>query len=213
MIDSFLFVLVLATALGCGLVAGSLFAFSSFVMKALVRVPDPQGIVAMQSINVTAVMPGFMSAFVGSAIASAALVVAAIFTWDESYGPYLLAGGVCYLVGTFGVTVGYHVPRNNALETIDPTQPDAVEHWRHYVSTWTTGNHVRVAAALGAATLFTLALRATWCGYRSLLLEHESVVVQQLPLEAHAVGAHARGEREPEVGAGEPAGREAELQQ
>jgi uncharacterized membrane protein len=29
------------------------------------------------------------------------------------------------------------------------------------VSTWTTANHVRVAAALGAATLFTLALRAT----------------------------------------------------
>ena len=161
MIDGFLFVLVLATALGCGLVAGSLFAFSSFVMKALARVPEPQGIVAMQSINVTAVMPGFMSAFVGSAIASAALVVASIFTWDESYAPYLLAGGVCHLVGTFGVTVGYHVPRNNALETIDPTQPGAIEHWRHYVSTWTTANHVRVAAALGAATLFTLAMHAS----------------------------------------------------
>ena len=48
---------------------------------------------------------------------------------------------------------------------------------------------------------------------RSVLLEHQSVVVQQLPLEADAVGAHARGEREPEVGAGEPAGGEPELQQ
>jgi uncharacterized membrane protein len=161
MIDGFLFVLVLATALGCGLVAGSLFAFSSFVMKALARVPEPQGIVAMQSINVTAVMPGFMSAFVGSAVACAALTVTSIVRWDEPYGPYLLAGSLCYLVGTFGLTLGYHVPRNNALDTIDPTRPGAGEHWRHYVSTWTTGNHVRVAAALGAATLFTLALRAT----------------------------------------------------
>ena len=125
MIDGFLFVLVLATALGCGLVAGSLFAFSSFVMKALARVPEPQGIVAMQSINVTAVMPGFMSAFVGSAIACAALAVTSIVRWDEPYGPYLLAGSLCYLVGTFGLTLGYHVPRNNALETIDPTRPGA----------------------------------------------------------------------------------------
>ncbi len=161
MIDGFLFVVVLATALGCALVAGSLFAFSSFVMKALARVPEPQGIVAMQSINVTAVMPGFMAAFVGSAIACAALAVASIFRWDEPYGPYLLAGGLCYLVGTFGLTLGYHVPRNNALEIVDPRAPGAAEHWRHYVSTWTAWNHVRVAAALGAATLFTLALRAT----------------------------------------------------
>ena len=161
MIDGFLFVLVLATALGCALVAGSLFAFSSFVMKALARVPEPQGIVAMQSINVTAVMPGFMSAFVGSAIACAALAATSIFTWDEPYGPYLLAGGLCYLVGTFGLTLAYHVPRNNALAIVDPRALDAADHWRHYVSTWTTWNHVRVAAALGAATLFTLALRAT----------------------------------------------------
>jgi uncharacterized membrane protein len=161
MIDGFLFVLTLATALGCGLVAGSLFAFSTFVMKALARVPEPQGIVAMQSINLTAVMPGFMSAFVGSAIASAALAVASIFTWGESYGPYLLAGSLCYLVGTFGLTIGYHVPRNNALEAVDPTQPAAMEQWREYVSNWTSWNHMRVAAALGAATLFTLALRAT----------------------------------------------------
>jgi uncharacterized membrane protein len=161
MIDGFLLVVVLATALGCGLVAGALFGFSSFVMKALARLPASQGIEAMQAINVTAVMPGFMSAFVGSALACAALAVTSIFTWDEPYGPYLLAGGLCYLIGTFGLTLGYHVPRNNALATTDPTQPGAAEHWRHYVSTWTTWNHVRVAAALAATTLFTLALRAT----------------------------------------------------
>ena len=33
------------------------------------------------------------------------------------------------------------------------------------------------------------------------LLEHEPVVVQQLALEADAVGAHTGGEGEPEVGA------------
>ena len=45
------------TALGCGLSAGALFAFSSFVMGALARLPAAQGIAAMQSINARAVTP------------------------------------------------------------------------------------------------------------------------------------------------------------
>ena len=37
---------------GSALVAGVFFAFSSFVMKVLARVPSAEGIAAMQSINV-----------------------------------------------------------------------------------------------------------------------------------------------------------------
>ena len=48
MIDDTLFALTLVSALGCGLIAGAFFAFSSFVMKALGRLPPPQGIAAMQ---------------------------------------------------------------------------------------------------------------------------------------------------------------------
>jgi hypothetical protein len=48
---------------------------------------------------------------------------------------------------------------------------------------------------------------------RRLLLEHQPIVVQQLPLEADAVGADARGEREPEIGAREPARQKLELEQ
>src|ERR1700716_3484931 len=47
----------------------------------------------------------------------------------------------------------------------------------------------------------------------SLFLEHEPVVLQQLPLEADLVGAHPGREREPEVGAGEPAREELKLEQ
>ena len=56
--DDLLVALTLVTALGCGLSAGALFAFSSFVMRALARLPAAQGIAAMQSINVVAVTPG-----------------------------------------------------------------------------------------------------------------------------------------------------------
>ena len=65
MMDDVLVVLTLFTALGCGLSAGALFAFSSFVMGALARLQPAQGIAAMNSINVVAVTPVFMTALSG----------------------------------------------------------------------------------------------------------------------------------------------------
>ena len=59
MIDRFLFALTLFSALGCGLVAGIFFAFSTFVMKALTHLLPGQGIAAMQSINVAVIIRGF----------------------------------------------------------------------------------------------------------------------------------------------------------
>src|SRR5215216_156854 len=45
------------------------------------------------------------------------------------------------------------------------------------------------------------------------LLQHDAVVIQQLALEADAVRAHSRGEREPEVGASKPARQKPELEE
>ena len=156
--DDLLVALTLITALGCGLSAGALFAFSSFVMKALARLPAAQGIAAMQSINVVAVTPVFMTALFGTAVACVALAVWALADWHDSFGPWLLAGSALYLVGTIGLTMTYHVPRNNALAVVEPAGPDAEPHWRRYVAEWTRGNHVRVAAGLAAAAALTAAL-------------------------------------------------------
>jgi len=52
-----LYAATLVTALGCGLVAGVFFAFSTFVMAALRRLKPEEGISAMQSINILAVAP------------------------------------------------------------------------------------------------------------------------------------------------------------
>ena len=69
------FVVTLLTALGCGIMAGALFAFSAFVMAALGRLEPANGLAAMQSINVLAVTPAFMTAFFGTAIACLGLIV------------------------------------------------------------------------------------------------------------------------------------------
>jgi uncharacterized membrane protein len=161
MIDGFLFVFTLITAIACGLVAGFFFAFSATVMKALARLPAEQGIVAMQSINVVVINPLVMTALFGTALACAVLVVAAFVEWGVAYAAYLLVGGLVYLTGVIFLTGGYHVPRNNALATLDPNDPDAESQWNRYVTTWTAGNHVRTIAPLASATLLTIALRVT----------------------------------------------------
>src|SRR5688500_12684005 len=130
--DDLLVALTLVTALGCGLNAGVFFAFSSFVMPALGRLAPAQGIAAMNSINVLAVTPAFMTAFIGTAAASVALAVWALLDWDGSVGPYLLAGSALYLIGTFGLTMGYHVPRNDALARVKPDDGDAPGEWTRY---------------------------------------------------------------------------------
>jgi uncharacterized membrane protein len=140
------------------LTAGVFFAFSAFVMKALSRLPPAQGIAAMQSVNVAAVSPAFMTALFGTAAACAALAVCAIVRWDDTYAGYLLVGSVLYLAGAIALTVAYHVPRSEALGRVQPDSADAVRHWNGYVAAWTAGNHVRVAAALAAAATLGIAL-------------------------------------------------------
>ena len=77
-IDSALSTLTFLTALGCGLIAGVFFAFSTFVIKALGRLPPHEGIAAMQSINVVVLNPLFLAVFVGTAIACVLLVIVAL---------------------------------------------------------------------------------------------------------------------------------------
>lgn len=65
-LQQYYFALKLFSVLGCGLMAGVFFAFSSFVMNALARLQPTQGIAAMQSINITVINPLFMAPFLGT---------------------------------------------------------------------------------------------------------------------------------------------------
>jgi uncharacterized membrane protein len=152
--------LTLVTALGCGLSAGALFAFSSFVMRALARLPAPQGIAAMNSINVAAVTPVFMTALFGTGVLCIVLAAWALVDWHSAYSPYLVAGGAVYVIGVLGVTMGFNVPRNNALARTRFEDAEAAGYWRRYVSEWTAWNHVRVVTGIAAAAALTLGLQA-----------------------------------------------------
>ena len=159
MFNSNLATVTLTAAIGSGLVAGVFFAFSTFVMSALARLQPPQGITAMQSINITAIDPWFMTAFLGTAVACLFLAVAALFKWHQPSAAYLLVGSLFYLIGTFGVTVVCNVPLNDVLAIVKPDSTEGASLWAKYLTDWTRWNHVRTLAALIAAVLFTIALR------------------------------------------------------
>ena len=157
MVERLLFVGTLLAALGCGVVGGAFFAFSTFVMTALARLTPSQGIAAMQSINVVVINPWFMTALFGPALLCVALGVWAIAHWSQPGSTHLLAGALLYVVGTIGVTIAWNVPRNDRLARVDPASADGAQAWAQYVFSWTIGNHVRTAAAIVAMALFILA--------------------------------------------------------
>lgn len=153
-----MFWLTFFAALGCGIVGGIFFAFSSFVMAALGRLPQEQGAAAMNSINVTVQNPIFFLAFFGTGLVCLALAVGSLGTWGQIGGKVTLAAAVIYLAGCIGVTMVFNVPLNNALAAT----PDAPGLWARYLGVWTSWNTVRTVACVVASGLFMAAL--VWRG-------------------------------------------------
>ena len=159
-------IIVITALLGSALVGGVFFAFSSFVMKALARLPSPEGIAAMQSINVVVLNPSFLGAFMGTAVLSLGVIGLALVRLSHSSALFFLAAAVCYVAGTFLVTVFGNVPLNNQLAALSATDRASHDAWRGYLARWTMWNHVRTVSAMLAALLYTLGLLE----YREVLL-------------------------------------------
>lgn len=146
---------VTATAVGSGVMGGVLFAFSSFVMPALHRLPARDALLAMQSINDRA-PAGLGLPLVGTALGSAALAVHAMVTRHDGW-ELRLTGAALYLVA-FGITVGYHIPRNNALDTVEAGSVAAAQTWADYYEGWVRWNHARSAAAIAGSIAYIASL-------------------------------------------------------
>jgi uncharacterized membrane protein len=157
-ISNAVFVLIFAAAIGSGLVAGIFFAFSSFVMAALGRLPLDHGISAMNAINVTVINPTFFLAFFGTAALCLAASAGVALRWTATGGTLVLLASVLYLAGVIGVTMFRNVPLNNSLAAMSLGTPEAAAFWARYLNEWTMWNTVRTVAPVLAAVLFTVAL-------------------------------------------------------
>ncbi|MDH3676385.1 MAG: DUF1772 domain-containing protein, partial [Anaerolineae bacterium] len=122
------------------------------------RLQPPQGIAAMQSINVTILNPLFFVVFLGTTATCILLAVSLLWRWQQPGAVYLLAGSLLYLVGAIVVTVVLNVPMNEGLATVEPASAEAAKLWARYLTSWTNWNHVRTVAALVATVSFILAL-------------------------------------------------------
>ncbi len=150
------------TALACALMGGIFFAFSSFVMPALARIPVEEGIRAMQRINVDVYHWSFMGTFFAAPIACVASASFAVYRsgWDSQVALYAIVGCIVYVLGNFVVTAAGNVPLNDALAAVDADTANAASVWARYLRGWTRWNHVRTAASMLAAVAFVLALEA-----------------------------------------------------
>ena len=147
-------------AIGCGLLAGLYFAFSTFIMTALGRIGQVSGIMAMNAINAVIVQSLFMPLFLGTTLASLLLAIAGVVRWSEPGATAMLAGGALYVLGMFVCTVVFNVPLNNALAAADPASAEAASLWARYLTDWTLWNHVRTVSSTLACALFIWAIAA-----------------------------------------------------
>jgi uncharacterized membrane protein len=157
MVISNLFALKLVSIIGCAVIAGAFFAFSTFIMNALSRLPPAQGIAAMQSINITVINPLFMTALFGTAAACAWLAISALPKLPQADAVYLLVGSLLYIIGAIGVTIAFNIPLNDALAKVSPDSTEGGNLWIRYLTEWTFWNHIRTLAALASAVLQMLA--------------------------------------------------------
>ncbi|MEE8379786.1 MAG: anthrone oxygenase family protein [Gammaproteobacteria bacterium] len=154
MSDLSILFLILAI-LGSGLMAGLFCSFSNFIMKALSTISAPEGIVAMQSINLIIVRPAFLVVFFGTGVASVAAVVMGWQEFGTGTRTWGIIGGAVYILGCLGVTVAINVPLNNKLAEVKPDSEEGARMWEIYLLRWTWWNHIRSLATM-ASTVFLI---------------------------------------------------------
>ncbi len=148
--------LLIAAAIGSGLMGGVFYAFSSLIMPAFRRVPADHAINVMRAIDVTVMRSSFLAVFIGTGLLSLVTGILSALTWDHTRNKLILAAGVIYLIGSILVTGMRNVPLNHQLAV----QKDDGLHdfWFSYTSAWTKWNHVRTIACVVSSGLFILSL-------------------------------------------------------
>jgi uncharacterized membrane protein len=154
-------ILTVLTAVGAATFGGAMFAFSGFVMLALDRTPTRAAVLAMQEINLAAPRPPLVTVMVGTTLTSLALVVLAVLDvvrGDATSATWLTLAGCAGILAGIVITGRFHIPRNDALASVDPDGPDAAAAWTAYSGPWQRGNHLRTACTLAGAALLVVSL-------------------------------------------------------
>ncbi|QEE30121.1 DUF1772 domain-containing protein [Terriglobus albidus] len=134
---------------------GAYFAFSTFVMQGLQRLPVDAAVTAMQQIDLTAVNPWFALALFGTGLASLALATQVI---RKQPGRSSMLTAVALYLLSLAVTFGCNVPLNNTLASADAHAANAAQTWAAFYNVWMLWNHTRTILALASTVFFAIAL-------------------------------------------------------
>ncbi|MEM1273331.1 MAG: anthrone oxygenase family protein [Pseudomonadota bacterium] len=153
------FILTQSAVLAYALVGGVFLAFSDFVMRSLAHTGGTGGVEAMQVINREVFRWVFMALFLGMAPLSLGLALYGGLFVAGLPGALLVAAGLVYFIGCFGVTVVRNVPMNTELAGMDKNHAETRQYWTNtYVPRWTFWNSVRTSACVASAVLLLFAI-------------------------------------------------------
>lgn len=150
--------LVPLAILSHGLVAGTFFAFSTYVMSALDGTDASTAAKAMQSINLTIVRSPFIVLFMLSALLAVGLPIYAAASGQRGSVLPLAVSGALYIFGVFTVTTAFNVPLNDKLAAIQAQEFGT--YWKAYLAAWMPWNHVRTACSIASTAVLIWTQRA-----------------------------------------------------
>jgi uncharacterized membrane protein len=143
--------------LGSGLMAGLYFAYSNSVMPALARLPGPQGIAAMNHINVVILNPLFLTIFMGTAVLALMLIVAALLGWTAKPA-WIVAGRGALSRRQHRDHHGHQRADEQCARRRRADGPNSAMLWANHLDRWVFWNHVRAIACTASLAAFALAL-------------------------------------------------------
>lgn len=111
--------ILIASALVSGLIAGLFYSYSCSVNPGLGALPDVGYLAAMQSINRVILNPAFFLSFIGTLLLLPLSTYQHFGSGQRFY--WLLGATLVYAIGTFGVTLFGNVPLNDALDKVNLT--------------------------------------------------------------------------------------------
>lgn len=129
-----------------GVMAGFFFAFTVLVMPGLDATEPLAAMSAMQAINDAVRNALFAIGFFGAMVLCLAVILVSLIRRGGSTSWTALMGAVIFVIGVFGVTVGFNVPLNETLATLDPTLPENASAMTVYIEDWSFWNNVRTFA-------------------------------------------------------------------
>jgi uncharacterized membrane protein len=151
-------VLLAASTVAVGLMAGFFYAYACSVMVGLDRVDDRTFIVTMQWINATVRNAAFAPAFFGSLVLTIAAAVVAVVSSRSARG-WIVAAAVLYAAAVL-VTLTLNVPLNEQLAAAGPADQisDLAAVRAAFEGPWIRRNLLRTGLTIGSLTALSIAL-------------------------------------------------------